>query len=205
VLVRSELIDSVAGLGLRQRQALRRGMVSLRDRLRAASRGLPRPADLMASARQRLDLAANRLAAGLAAAASVKSVALARLETRLAPRLLIRQTALLRDRLADRAGRLVPAVRRLLTRNVEHLTGLDKLLASLGHKSVLARGFALVTGADGRLVRTAAALVAGERIAIGFADGSRDAVIDGGGPAAPARRPKPAPKKPGSDGQSSLF
>ena len=55
VPVRGELIAYVDDLGTRQRQAPEALAASLRDRLRAAERGLPRPADLLATARQRLD------------------------------------------------------------------------------------------------------------------------------------------------------
>ncbi len=205
VPVRSELIDYVADLGQRQRQALRRATISLRDRLKAAERGLPRPADLLATARQRLDLASSRLAAGLAAAASAKRLALARLETRLAPRLLGQQISVGRDRLDDRARRLAPACSRLVVERKNRLDGLGKLLESLSHKSVLARGFALITGPDDHLVRSAAALRDGDRIGIGFADGRREAVIGGTDLPPTPRRTRPPRQKPDPDDQSSLF
>ena len=207
VPVRGELIAYVEDLGSRQRQALLRATVSLRDRLRAAERGLPRPADLLATARQRLDFATSRLAAGLAAAVSAKSVALARLESRLAPRLLTGQIAQGRERLGDRASRLGPSFSRLVVRRRERLDGLTKLLVSLSHKSVLARGFALVSAADGSLVRSASALSEGDRIAIAFADGETAAIVgaDSAARPVPPPRPKPARTKPDPDDQSSLF
>ncbi|MEO8882766.1 MAG: exodeoxyribonuclease VII large subunit, partial [Devosia sp.] len=61
VPVRAELIAYVDDIGLRQRQAARRVTVGYRDRVRAASAALPRPLDLLATARQRVDLASTRL------------------------------------------------------------------------------------------------------------------------------------------------
>lgn len=205
VPVRGELVAYVEDLGTRQRQALRRSTANLKDRLRAAERGLPRPADLLATARQRLDLAASRLSAGLAAAASAKRVALARLESRLAPRLLGQQIMTRRERLFDQARRLAPSYARTVAQRRDRLTGLGKLLHSLSYANILERGFALVKKADDELVRSAAALADGDQVSIVFADGARDAVIGETGPALRPAKPKPARSKPDPDEQSSLF
>ena len=70
VPVRSELIAYVDDLGARNRHGMRRTGANLRDRLRAAAAGLPRPANLVSTAQQRLDLAATNLRAGLAGLAA---------------------------------------------------------------------------------------------------------------------------------------
>ena len=67
---------------------------------------------------------------------------------------------------------------------------------------MLARGFALVRGADGTLRRRAAAIVAGERLSLTFGDGTAPAIAGGGGSSIPPK-PKPRPKPPG--GQGNLF
>ena len=205
VPVRGELIAYVEDLGIRQGQALRRATSNLKDRLRAAERGLPRPLDLLATARQRLDFAASRLTAGLAAAASQKAVMLARLDSRLAPRLLSQQVATRRDRLANCADRVSPAYARTLAQRRDRLTGLGKLIDSLSYKNVLKRGFALVTGPDGQLVRSSTALGDGDRVSIGFADGEKSAVIGEDAPPPRPAKPRPTRPKPDSDDQSSLF
>jgi exodeoxyribonuclease VII large subunit len=65
---------------------------------------------------------------------------------------------------------------------------------------VLARGFAVVKDAEGRIVKRAASVSSGNVLDIEFADGKVAAVASGG-----TVRPKPAPRgKPGS-GQGSLF
>jgi exodeoxyribonuclease VII large subunit len=64
---------------------------------------------------------------------------------------------------------------------------------------VLARGFALVKGADGGFKRRAAAIKPGEALTLTFADGEAKAVA-GGKPEPKSARD--APKKPG---QGDLF
>ncbi|MEA1650054.1 hypothetical protein UAJ10_13675 [Nitrospirillum sp. BR 11164] len=96
------------------------------------------------------------------------------------------------------------------------LEGQAKLLETLSYRGVLARGFALVTTAEGHPVTKAADAPAGGRVRVEFIDGAVGATLDGeGAPApasvptpAPAREPAPAPKpraaaRPG--GQGSLF
>jgi len=56
---------------------------------------------------------------------------------------------------------------------------------------VLARGFALVRGEDGKLRRRAAALAPGENLALVFADGEAAAVAAGGKPGAKSKKAKP--------------
>ena len=68
VPVRSELLAYVADMGARQHRAVSRAMDERRTRVTAAGRGLPRPDDLLALARQRFDAASGRLGQSLRAA-----------------------------------------------------------------------------------------------------------------------------------------
>jgi exodeoxyribonuclease VII large subunit len=54
------------------------------------------------------------------------------------------------------------------------------VLAALSYQGVLARGFALVRGPAGTPLRSAAAVSAGLRLDIEFADGNVGAVAEGG-------------------------
>lgn len=99
VPVRAELIAYVDDQGGRQRQAARRTLLGLKDRLRAASAGLPRPADLVATQRQTLDLAATRLSGGLRHFVADRRLAFSRLAGAMQPRLV-------RQRYVEMAGRL---------------------------------------------------------------------------------------------------
>ena len=128
VPVRAELAAQVQGLDRRLAEGVRRGLDLRRRELLSAVRALPSPDTLLASRRQRLDLASARLAPALLANARDHETRLRRAAARLAhhsPRLalagargrleavasrpresLIRALADRRRRLVDLAGRL---------------------------------------------------------------------------------------------------
>jgi len=67
----------------------------------------------------------------------------------------------------------------LVARKAEHLAGRTKLLSSLGYKSVLQRGFALVRASDtGAAIHATSDLSIGMRLQLQFADGYAGAVAD---------------------------
>ena len=59
----------------------------------------------------------------------------------------------------------------MLKRKAIEAASLSQLLRTLSHKSVLDRGFALVRGADGHVIRRADAAKSATRLDIEFADG----------------------------------
>ncbi|TGV53460.1 exodeoxyribonuclease VII large subunit, partial [Mesorhizobium sp. M2D.F.Ca.ET.160.01.1.1] len=79
------------------------------------------------------------------------------------------------------------ALARQIDRLRAALTQADRLPATLSHKAVLARGFALVKDADGAVIKQAADVASGMALSLEFADGTADAVATSG-----AARPKPA-------------
>jgi exodeoxyribonuclease VII large subunit len=99
------------------------------------------------------------------------------------------------DRLQGLGARAGMAEKARLAAARRHLDGLARVLESVSHKSALARGFALVRGADGVVRRRAAAVKSGEALSLVFADGERNAVADAA--------PRPKAKKPADQG--SLF
>jgi exodeoxyribonuclease VII large subunit len=105
VPVRSELIAYVDDLGQRIRNSTRRQVQNDRDRLRAAAASLPRPLDLLATARQRVDLAASHLFSGLRNSVHLKRARLSETAPHLAPRVLQHRAETLRARLADLSRR----------------------------------------------------------------------------------------------------
>ncbi len=206
-----------------------------RTRLTSAARGLPRPDDILALAQQRFDIASGRLDAALQRNTAVHAQDLLKVTARLTPDVLARQRTIKGERLADLGRRLeacgtrvperaaaharLPALwerlrasgQRRLSRAEDQLTSLDKLRQSLNPERPLELGFALVRKSDGTLARSAADLVAGERVNLKFKLGDRDAVIDGQGaippptPApAPAPKPRPRPPAPPTE-QGDLF
>jgi exodeoxyribonuclease VII large subunit len=181
-----------------------------RTRLQSASRGLPRPADLLAIAQQRFDMAAGRLAAGLERNVAVHERDFTRAAARLTPGLLKRPSDLKAQRLGEFAARMKPALDRRLVRLSEGLESLDRHRKALDPRGPLKRGYALVTRADGSLAAVGADLVSGEGVTLEFADGRRGAVIDGEASAAPPADPKPKPVKKATvsappTSQGSLF
>lgn len=117
VPVRAELIGYVDDLGARQRQAIRRVAGSARDRFRAAAAGLPRPGDLVAAQRQRLDHAASNLLACLRHSVQDRRVHLARVEPRLTAQLLRRRQTELAERLGNLSLRAEAGLRKTADRS----------------------------------------------------------------------------------------
>ena len=205
--------------GRRTYRCTHHGLETRRTRLSAAARGLPRPADLLALASQRYDLAAGRLSAGLERNAAVHERDLTRASARLTPALLqaparakserlaglsvrlgaagrrLPEIAARRARLPDLEERLAAAVLRRLSRAAERLGHLDQMRASLDPDRPLVLGFARVHRGDGRLARSGGELSPGEALSLVFADRTPVAAhVDGAAStsARPTRRTTPA-------------
>ena len=244
VPVRSEMAAQTDALARRLAGATLRLSERRRSDVRALARALPSAEDVLAMPRQRLDRAGENLPQRLAAALNDRHLKLNRLGALVArhsPRAeLARRTervaglgerlrrAMITRRESERAlgqrqrerlraahERMRNALRACDERRRRDLSSLVKLIDSMSHKSVLARGFALVRdgGADGAPVRSARAIAPGQALTLQFADGSVAATAGGGG-SAPAdpdppqrqkapRPPKAAAKTPANQG--SLF
>ena len=116
VPVRAELISYVDDHGSRQRRAARRVTLSARDWLRAASAGLPRPTDLVATHRQRLDHASSNLFSCLRHSVQERHVHFSRIAPRLGPQLLVRRQAEYGERLRNLALRCDAGLRKSVDR-----------------------------------------------------------------------------------------
>lgn len=249
----SDLVIRLAECIDRARRCMRRHLEQARAEFRGAERGLPRPQNILAIPRQRLDTAGARLGQSLRHFSERTRGMFERYAIRLHPRLVVaplqRSREMLaraegaafrgfnlsiankRDRLSDRGARLHPgllanpaarqrerlhsfmeraaqAVRGMLKRKALEAGSLSQLLRSLSHKSVLDRGFALVRGEDGHIVRRADAARTATRLDIEFADG-HVAVKSAGAPedrAALLRRgPAPSRRIKDDGSQGSLL
>jgi exodeoxyribonuclease VII large subunit len=202
VPVRTELIARVETLSGRLASGLLRGQERKRVELRAVAARLPRPDQMLALAEQRFDRAAERLGRALQANALAARARLDRVAGRLRPEALARDAVRKGERVGELGQRLARAMARLQADEAKRLAQVGRMLDSLSHKRVLARGFALVQRTDAALVRSAAALSPGDALILTFADGAAPAIIgDGaGGPA----KPKPKSRKGEAD-QGSLF
>ncbi|MHB2167021.1 exodeoxyribonuclease VII large subunit [Alsobacter sp. R-9] len=232
VPVRADLMAQVADLARRHDGAVRRLLDRRRTELRGAARALPRPDDLLAPARQRLDLAGGRLTNALVLNSRKHEGRLADLGRRLArlspqarlagfrarldglgdrlraahlatARAEALRLAQRRDRLSALGERARRALAATLDRRRDRLANVWQLAESYSYHGVLARGFALVRDADGQPLRSAAAAPDGTVLDIEFHDGRVRATA---GDATP--RPRPARTKgdpPAGGSQGSLF
>ena len=128
---------------------------------------------------------------------------LERASGRLRPQIVAHAAQAGRDRLIRLDRAQARSVATLLDRSRAKLDGQAKLLQTLGYHNVLARGFALVRGEDGAMLRRAAEVTPGAPLDIEFADGHVEARADGA-----ARKPAPeakVPRRRGDDKQGSLL
>ncbi|HUO11169.1 MAG TPA: exodeoxyribonuclease VII large subunit [Caulobacteraceae bacterium] len=194
--VLAELAASLADYERRLVVCGARAIEIRRTRLAAASRGLPRPAELLAIATQRLDIASGRLGAALHRNVAVHAQNLARVGGRLNRTLLEREVAEKQRWLVDASSRLAPSIRRRLQSESDRLAALERQRVSLNPEGPLERGYALVRRADHTLALSGHALVSGEPITLKFKDEVRGAVVDG----APVRRPARATARDAKQG-----
>ena len=203
VPVRADLLITVTQHGLRVATSLRRRIGSERHRFAGLARALPRKANILDLPRQRFDHASARLKRALIANARVHRNWLERAAGRLRPHVVARAAQAGRERLIRLDRSQARSLATLLARSRAKLDGQAKLLQSLGYHNVLSRGFALVRGEDGAMLRRAAEVKPGSALDIEFADGHVEAHAD-----AAARKPEPAAKTPrrrGDDKQGSLL
>ncbi|MDP1632469.1 MAG: exodeoxyribonuclease VII large subunit [Caulobacter sp.] len=202
--VLSELKALTADYDRRLAMAGGRVIEDRRTRLTGAARGLPRPADLLALAGQRLDYAASHLTMGLRRNVDLQARRLDQVAAPLRPAVLARQREQLLARMDQLNLRLNAALPRRLDVLEDRLKSQDKLRQTLNPKRPPRPGFVLVTRADGGLATRGGDLAGGETVNLMFEDATRQAVVDGDAPPAPAR---PAKKKPATPpvAQGDLF
>ncbi|RYC31459.1 exodeoxyribonuclease VII large subunit [Lichenibacterium minor] len=151
------------------------------ERLSGLDARLGRSAKVLSDRRrQRLDAVAARLGTALQGRAALARQA----------------NAASRQRLDALAARMGPAAALANDRRRERVARLAQLLGTLGYKSVLGRGYALVRDAAGQPLRSAAGVSPGARLGLEFADGTVAVEAlggPGGGGGAPptAKSPKP--------------
>jgi exodeoxyribonuclease VII large subunit len=150
-------------------------------------------------ARQRTSRAGIRLPNVFLALVSMRRTRFDRDAARVTPGALLRRRRQLGESVASLGRRVDQAMDLAQERRNIRLIQAWRLAETLSYQSVLARGFAVVKDADGRIVRQAATVASGDVLDIEFADGKIAAVAGGTGKARATPR-----LKPGS-GQGSLF
>jgi len=182
VPVRADLLAELASLSARQKRGLSRVFSEVKLRLQSAARALPKPDEILALARQRLDGAGAKLPRALKANLQTHSLALARQTGRLSVGPLQQRSFESRRRLHDVHGRAARGLNQLIAKARDRLSAETKLMAALGYKSVLARGFAVLRDAKGQPLRGVAGISPETSLQVEMVDGQLEVV------AKPAKR-----------------
>lgn len=155
----------------------------------------------LTEARRRLTVASTRADTGQRALSRDRRARLERAAGRMSIEPLARRAEMARQRLTALMQRKDKMIAVRLERLRTRLAQADRLLNTLSHQAILARGFALVMDEDGNLVRKATDIGNGAVVSIQFADAAKEAITTGGGQRFAKRRTaKPAPS-----GQGNLF
>ena len=205
VPVRGELIAGLADLHARKQRAVVRLLNLSRERLEQRARRLPAPQALLEGQAQRLDDLGDRLRRALVHRTGLAATMLAQRSAGLRPAVLAARLQRGRDRLAAQRLRPAAVLQRIEAARTQ-VGALDRLRRSLDPEAPLARGYVLVKGADGSLIRTREAAAGQALLHLKFADGVLDAVPGNAPP--PAAPPRPAPKPrsvPTGDAQPKLL
>src|SRR5947209_13717606 len=234
VPVRSELLVQVDSLARRSLACWQRCQEARRTELRAAMRALPTAEELLSLPRQRLDHACARLTLQTLhtrIARERQQIALLAQRSRqclrhgverrrerfeqLAHRLSAARFAYAnarrtqieraRERTLALFARATHSAIALLQNRAAKVERAERLLAAVSYRGVLARGFALVRAADGKPLRSAAAVTTGLQLTIEFADGRVHATVDGAPAVTPAAAPAKPPRRGSGEGQGNLF
>ena len=188
VPVLRDCAETMLSLHGRLLRAASRGLERQRHHLLGLARALPRPDSLFALPRQRFDSSAGRLRIALFQNLQRHAGRFSRVSGLLRPRIVGTEIARGRECVADFDARMTRAFRNRLGRGQSSLDSCLRVLESLSYRAVLARGFALVRGADGALKRRAAAVNPGESLTLIFADGEKKASAGGKAEARPLRK-----------------
>jgi exodeoxyribonuclease VII large subunit len=207
VPVRAELREQLAGRARRLGAASARNLAEQRKRVASLTRLLPQADALLATPRQRLDRAIERLRTTMLRRCDARRMRLAQSAARLSRHAPQAELARVREKLDGLGKRLElglaarvalarrdndGAARRLATASArlprafvaiietrrEKLVRLTRLQESLSHRAVLARGFALARDDKGAIIRSVAHVAPGERLQIEVADGAFPARVE---------------------------
>jgi exodeoxyribonuclease VII large subunit len=193
VPMRADLLAQTLDYQRRMLSCFSKGVTDRRKHLAQLARILPKPEQLFAVPRQRLDLAGDGLGKSLKHNVQTHRTRFHKAEALLRPRMLTDRIALGRERAGAFSARAKRAEEARIAEARKHLDGLTRLLDGISYRAVLERGFALVRGEDGKVRRRGAAVKAGENLTLTFADGEASATA-GASEAAKPRVKKNTPR-----------
>lgn len=174
--VRDELVQQLAALARHLQRHWTRRQQDASQRLDFLARRLIHPADNLRQRSRELDHASQRLRQAMNSALTRRRIGLLEASQRLTtPRHAVERA---RHRLAAAAARLQQATRSTVRQRELELARLASSLAHLSPERVLARGYSIVQREDEAVVRDAASLAPGQRLAIRLHRGEIDATVD---------------------------
>jgi exodeoxyribonuclease VII large subunit len=173
--------ERVERLGARLARAVRYEALQMRQRLAGLSAELTprRIAEALRQREQRMDEAGFRLEATAGKVLRARGERLARLELRLRRQSIEMRMAENRRRLGVLELRLRSGPGAAMRRREARVDGMGARLEALNPLRVLERGYALVYGPDGRLLRSAGEVEKGDAIVARLAEGRLRAIVEG--------------------------
>lgn len=199
---RRELLAQTSDLAARLSRAQSRLMQERRDRLVGLARGIPKLERLLAIPRQQLDRLSADLPRALRTRLDAARLSLTQQAAGLRPAVIVNTTQNARRQFDANSNRLSRSWGQNQSRYADRLKRAGSLLEAYSHQGVLARGFALVIGPDGKPVRHKKDTWPGEDVTLNFVDGSVSARIESGGKGR-ATRSAQKPTKPKQGGTKS--
>jgi len=175
---REALLRGLAATRTRLAQLLQRELAARRQRLDWLARRLRHPGARLREQAQRLDDLELRLRAAMRHRLQITGARLAHARTGLAAHSPARRLEEQRRVIAQLDKRLGTAMRQLLAAREKRLAALAHLLDSVSPLSTLARGYAIVSDAEGRVLRAATETAPGARVQARLASGSLDCTVD---------------------------
>ncbi len=171
LLARVEQLRSQLGRGML------RGLEQRMQRLDRALQRLTHPGERLARQRERLQTAWQRFGRGWRSAATQRAWQIDTLRLRLSnaqP-----QIAMLTQRQAALGDRLQRALARRVEQAGDKLARIASQLGHLDPTQVLARGYSIVSAADGRIIADVASIAVGDELGLTFARGAATARVTG--------------------------
>lgn len=170
-------------------------------RQRLALQKLPPLKSLLTEFSRSLELTLARLAPALSASQNRHAVRLSNAAQRLRPEPIAQNLTRQSQAVSQSAERSQQAILRKLKQDEDRLKKAAQLLDAYSYQGVLERGYALVQNQAGDVVRSKDGVKAGEGVTLTFADGKREAVIEGtvAKKAVKKKPPKPATSTPQGD------
>lgn len=198
VPVRVDVMAQVTENEGRLLRAIGRKTDAAKKEVAGLARGLPNLRRTLEEASQRLDDWTERLGNGLRQGVRERRSRI--------PRRIPRP-----NRTISEAGRRLESSSNTLNRMTKtridsarsRLGNVSQLLESYSYERVLDRGFALVSGPDGKTIASAGQVSAGDDVTIRFKDGQQNARISGGIPV--PKKPAKAKKSSDDGSQGNLF